>query len=170
MGKKTVKTIEDIARLANVSKSTVSRALNDSPLIKTGDPPAHPGDCHRAALLPVNTSARCLSNQESCTIAFVTHAYHLESFSVEDLFGLEIMGGISSGLYKLGYEHADDPRGPQRTGLGAPVPGQRQGGWLHPDDGQLQAEPHQGPGGDGRAFHRLGHPGAQCQLLLGHRR
>ena len=33
MGSKTVKTIEDIARLANVSKSTVSRALSDSPLI-----------------------------------------------------------------------------------------------------------------------------------------
>jgi len=30
MGSKTVKTIEDIARLANVSKSTVSRALSDS--------------------------------------------------------------------------------------------------------------------------------------------
>ena len=34
----------------------------------------------------------------------MTHAYHLECFSVEDLFGLEIMGGISSGLYPLGYE------------------------------------------------------------------
>ncbi len=103
MGKKTVKTIEDIARLANVSKSTVSRALNDSPLIKLETRQRIQAIASEQNYC-VNTSARCLSNQESRTIAFVTHAYHLESFSVEDLFGLEIMGGISSGLYKLGYE------------------------------------------------------------------
>jgi hypothetical protein len=33
MGKKTVQTLKDIARLANVSKSTVSRALNNSSLV-----------------------------------------------------------------------------------------------------------------------------------------
>jgi DNA-binding LacI/PurR family transcriptional regulator len=41
--------------------------------------------------------------KESRTIAFVTHAYH-KDFSVADLFGLEIMGGISHGLAALGYD------------------------------------------------------------------
>jgi DNA-binding LacI/PurR family transcriptional regulator len=33
MSKQTLHTLEDIARLANVSKSTVSRALNNSSLV-----------------------------------------------------------------------------------------------------------------------------------------
>jgi DNA-binding LacI/PurR family transcriptional regulator len=41
--------------------------------------------------------------KQSNTIAFVTHAYHAE-FTVEDLFGLEIMGGVSKGLYAHGYD------------------------------------------------------------------
>jgi DNA-binding LacI/PurR family transcriptional regulator len=41
--------------------------------------------------------------QESRTIAFVTHAYH-KDFSVADLFGLEIMGGISAGLASREYD------------------------------------------------------------------
>ena len=41
--------------------------------------------------------------QQSRTIAFVTHAYH-KDFSVADLFGLEILGGVSNGLAKQGYD------------------------------------------------------------------
>jgi DNA-binding LacI/PurR family transcriptional regulator len=41
--------------------------------------------------------------KQSRTIAFVTHAYH-EDFSVADLFGLEILGGISNGLAQQGYD------------------------------------------------------------------
>ena len=41
--------------------------------------------------------------RQSRTIAFVTHAYH-KDFSVADLFGLEIMGGISSGLASREYD------------------------------------------------------------------
>ena len=102
MSKKPVKTIADIARLAGVSKSTVSRALNDSSLI---------GDETKERIrsiaqqydFQINAPARQLSLKQSRTIAFVTHAYHKE-FSVADLFGLEIMGGISSGLHASGYD------------------------------------------------------------------
>jgi DNA-binding LacI/PurR family transcriptional regulator len=102
MGKKTVKTIADIARLAGVSKSTVSRALNDSPLI--GD---ETKERIRAIAkqhsFRIHAPARQLSLKQSHTIAFVTHAYHKE-FSVADLFGLEIMGGVASGLSENGYD------------------------------------------------------------------
>jgi DNA-binding LacI/PurR family transcriptional regulator len=103
MSKKTVQTIGDIARLANVSKSTVSRALNDSSLIKQ-ETRTRIQTIAREHNYCINVPARNLSMQQSCTIAYVTHAYHIESFSMEDLFGLEIMGGIARGLHSLGYD------------------------------------------------------------------
>ena len=102
MNKETVKTIADIARLAGVSKSTVSRALNDSPLIGE-ETKAKVRAIAREHKFQLNIPARQLSMKQSRTIAFVTHAYH-KDFSVADLFGLEIMGGISHGLAELGYD------------------------------------------------------------------
>jgi len=102
MSKKSVKTIADVARLAGVSKSTVSRALNDSPLIGE-ETKARIRDIARQHDLQINASPRRLSMKQSRTIAFVTHAYHTD-FSVADLFGLEIMGGISNGLARQGYD------------------------------------------------------------------
>lgn len=102
MSKKTVQTITDLARLAGVSKSTISRALNNSPLI---------GDETRERIQALatehnfqfNSSAQRLSKKESRTIGYVTHA-HLKDFSWVDLFGMEIMGGVSRGLYQKGYD------------------------------------------------------------------
>jgi DNA-binding LacI/PurR family transcriptional regulator len=114
MAKKSVHTIADIARLAGVSKSTVSRALNNSSLISQ-ETREHIQAIARQHNFQINVPARRLSLKQSNTIAFVTHAYH-EDFSVADLFGLEIMGGISKGLYAHGYDllviHVD----PQDTG------------------------------------------------------
>ena len=114
MSKKSVQTIEDIARLANVSKSTVSRALNNSPLIKqeTIDRIQAIASEHN---FRINAPARNLSTRQSRTIAFITHAYN-ESFSVDDLFGLEIMGGITKGLYTLGYDFMVVHVDPKDTG------------------------------------------------------
>src|SRR5512147_660856 len=102
MSSKPVRTIADIARLAGVSKSTVSRALNDSPLIGE-ETKAKVRSIAKQANFQINAPARQLSMKQSRTIAFVTHAYHKE-FSVADLFGLEIMGGISAGLHSSGYD------------------------------------------------------------------
>jgi DNA-binding LacI/PurR family transcriptional regulator len=102
MSTKSVRTIADIARLAGVSKSTVSRALNDSPLIGE-ETKARIRSLARQHNFQINAPARRLSMRQSRTIAFVTHAYH-KDFSVADLFGLEIMGGISSGLASREYD------------------------------------------------------------------
>jgi DNA-binding LacI/PurR family transcriptional regulator len=113
MKKKTVHNISDIAKLAGVSKSTVSRALNNSPLI---------GQETRGRIqslaekynFKINIPARRLSLKQSNTIAFVTHAYH-DEFSVADLFSLEILGGIPKGLYPHGYDLLVVHVNPQET-------------------------------------------------------
>ena len=102
MGSETVKTIEDIARLASVSKSTVSRALSDSPLINI-ETRERIQAIAREHDFCINTPARNLSTRQSNTIAFVTH-FHQCGYSVEDLFSLEIMGSIGGELAGLGYD------------------------------------------------------------------
>jgi len=102
MGKKTVQTIADIARIAKVSKSTVSRALNDSPLVKE-ETKEQIRAIARQHKFRLNAPARRLSMKQSYTIALVTHAYY-QDFSLDDLFTLEIMGGIAHGLHELGYD------------------------------------------------------------------
>ena len=97
-----VNTIADIARLAGVSKSTVSRALNDSPLIgdETKQRVRALAEQHN---FQINVPARRLSLKQSNTVAFVTYAYK-KDFAVPDVFMLEIMGGISAGLHPSGYD------------------------------------------------------------------
>lgn len=102
VSRKNAQTIDDIARLAGVSKSTVSRALNDSPLISR-ETKEKVREIAKEHNFQINASARCLSLRQSRTIAFVTHAY-LDELTVADLFGLELMGGISRGLSERGYD------------------------------------------------------------------
>lgn len=110
MTKKTARTLDDIARLANVSKSTVSRALNDSPLIsqKTKE---RIQALAREHDFRISAAARNLRLQQSHTIAFVTPVYYPGFSSAEDLFGLEILSRVGEGLHDLGYDlliiHAD---------------------------------------------------------------
>lgn len=114
MTEKTVQTIEDIARLANVSKSTVSRALNNSPLINM-ETRERIQKLAREHNFRINAPARNLSMRQSHTLGFVSHACCGKSLSVEDLFGLEIMGGISDGLIEMGYDLLIIPAKPHDT-------------------------------------------------------
>ncbi len=103
MTKRAVQTIADIARLANVSKSTVSRALNDSPLVNQ-ETREHIQAIAREHDFRINVTARNLSLRQSRTIAFVAPAYYPEFLSGEDLFGLGMLSGVGSGLHALGYD------------------------------------------------------------------
>ena len=103
MRKKTIQTLDDIARLAKVSKSTVSRALNDSPLLnqKTKERIQALAKKHNFS---INVSARNLRVRQSHTIAFVAPDCEPNFFSPESMFGFEILGGIGNELRSLGYD------------------------------------------------------------------
>jgi DNA-binding LacI/PurR family transcriptional regulator len=89
-------TIADLARIAGVSKSTVSRALNGSPLIgvETRERIQAIAEEHD---FQMNAAAQRLSRGQS-------HVVGLSVKGRPDMFMLEIIGGITSGLHELGYE------------------------------------------------------------------
>jgi DNA-binding LacI/PurR family transcriptional regulator len=103
MREKPVQTLEDIAQLAKVSRSTVSRALNDSPLLSQ-QTKARIQAIAREHNFRINVAARNLRLRTSRTVAFVAPSYSPKFFSAEDLFGLEMLGGIGNGLHALGYD------------------------------------------------------------------
>ena len=103
MSKKSIQTLDDIARLAKVSKSTVSRALSNSPLLslKTKERIQKIARDHQFS---INVSARNLRVRQSHTIAIITPGLEKKFFSPESLFGFEILGGIGNELRSLGYD------------------------------------------------------------------
>jgi DNA-binding LacI/PurR family transcriptional regulator len=106
MAEKKLKSIDELAKLAGVAKSTVSRALNDSPLVNAETKARILEIAKRHEFQP-SVVARNLSCRSSRTIAYVTHAYVGEEgceCCVSDPFSLEIMGGIAIGLHELGYD------------------------------------------------------------------
>jgi DNA-binding LacI/PurR family transcriptional regulator len=99
---KKLKSIEDIAILAGVSKSTVSRALNKSPLVSAETRERILAIAQEHDFKP-SFCARNLSMKTSCTIAFVNHASGKDECGVSDPFSMEIIGGIATGLHEFGY-------------------------------------------------------------------
>lgn len=100
---KGVQTIEDIARLAKVSKATVSRALNNSSLISLETRERVRAIAREHDFAP-NASARSLSLRQSRTIAFVAPASNPDFPCEEDLFGLEMLSSVGNGLRDLDYD------------------------------------------------------------------
>jgi DNA-binding LacI/PurR family transcriptional regulator len=103
MSKKKLNSINDIARIAGVSKATVSRALNNSPLVNGETKDLILKIAKEHAFLP-SSIARNLSMRSSKTIGFVNHAYSKNKCGISDHFGVELMGGAAIGLHELGYD------------------------------------------------------------------
>lgn len=94
--------MDDLARLAGVSKVTVSRALSDNELVapatrqKIQDLAAEHG-------YKVNLHARNLRMQKSYTIVVVVEMTPSPERLMSDPYPLEILGGIAQALASAGY-------------------------------------------------------------------
>ncbi len=96
-------TMVDLARLANVDISTVSRALNDSPLVKqvTKD---HILKIAGEVGYAVNASARNLRRQSSQAIGIVIPLNPDAGQTISDPFFLEMVGAVSHAASQRGYD------------------------------------------------------------------
>lgn len=95
--------MEDLAALAGVSKSTVSRALSDSPLVsqKTRDRIKALAKTHNYRL---NVTARNFFLKETLTIAVLMPQANNADWRILDPFFLELLGNIADSLNDAGHE------------------------------------------------------------------
>ncbi len=108
------KTIADIARIAGVSKATVSRALNDSTLV-SAETRERVRAIAREHGFEMNAMARSLSRRETNVIALATYPYEpfgpneqspgfVPTDKLPDTFVLEVMSGLVAGLHAREYD------------------------------------------------------------------
>ncbi len=96
-------TLADIARIAGVAESTVSRALSNSPLVsKTTRERIQ--EIAREVNYRVNWSARNLRLRSTRTIALLLPVDPEHGQMTTDVFCLDLIGGIADALWKLGYD------------------------------------------------------------------
>ena len=95
-GKRTI-TMDDIARLAKVSKPTVSRALSDSPLVKH-DTKQHVLSVARKHGYAVNRNAQKLRRNKTNTIAVSLDFRSHKGNHISDPFIFQLLAGVSEAL------------------------------------------------------------------------
>jgi len=95
--------MDDLAHLAGVSKSTISRALSDnaSVSVKTRDKIKELAKAHNYRL---NVSARNFFLKETLTIAVLMPMTNSSDWRVLDPFFLELLGNIADALNEAGHE------------------------------------------------------------------
>ncbi len=96
-------TMTELARLANVTPSTVSRALNDSPLVSRETRDQIAALAARTGYV-INASARSLRRQSSEAIGVVIPLRPESAQSISDPFFLEMLGAISHAASKRGFD------------------------------------------------------------------
>lgn len=96
-------TLADLAKLAGVSTSTVSRALNDNPLIKqaTRERLQALAKAHNFSL---NRAASRLRTQKTNVVAVILNLTDETDQSISDPFLLKVVGDLNLALNKKGYE------------------------------------------------------------------
>ncbi len=97
-----IQKMSDIARLADVSTATVSRALRDSPLINP-ETKARIQAIAKAHNYKINQSARNLRLKRSQTIAVVIPIDSSTKRLISDPFYLELIGSIADTVSDMGY-------------------------------------------------------------------
>lgn len=96
------KTMEDLAKLAGVSKITVSRALRGSPLV-TEETREKVRRIAEAQGYRLNVSARNLRMGRSYSVAVVVEMTPEKGRPMSDPYPLELLGGITQELTTAGY-------------------------------------------------------------------
>ena len=96
-------TLAGLAKLAGVSISTVSRALNDNPLIKkeTREKLQALAKAHNFSL---NRAASRLRTQKTNVVAVILNLTDSTDQSISDPFLLKIVGDLNQALNEKGYE------------------------------------------------------------------
>lgn len=96
-------TMAQLAKLAGVDVSTVSRAMNDSPLVKAKTK-AHVLKIANEIGYSVNVAARNLRRQSSETIALVIPLKPESGETISDPFFLEMVAAVSMAASRRGYD------------------------------------------------------------------
>lgn len=95
--------MSDIARLAGVSESTVSRALNDSLLVNEKTR-ARIQTIAREQQYSINRQAQNLRLQSSKTVLVAIPVDHNPTQLISDPFGMELLSSVADALMEAGFE------------------------------------------------------------------